>query len=229
MPSSNDPALQFLFSASTARESSETVMPLRASSAGSKRTSIRLSLPPNTFEVPTPATLSSLVRITLSAKSWYRFMSAWFPGRGFRMNHAMAPAAGSTVVMTGLFTSSGYSATCSRRFDTLTSLESRSVPAPNSRVTVPTPSWLSLLISERPATDLSSSSCSFTTSLSTSKGLAPLHEVVTVIFRLSTSGVSCTGILKKEMRPKMKMNIMPTRTVTGFFMEDSTSFMVRLF
>ena len=102
----------------------------------------------------------------------------------------MAFALGSTVVITGRSTSSGYSLTWSSLFDTLTTLESMSEPVSNSSITSEEFSELSLSSLLRPVIPLSSSSCSFTTSLSISKGLAPLQKVLTVTLSVSTSGVS---------------------------------------
>jgi len=50
--------------------------------------------------------------------------------------------------------------------------------------------------------------------------------VETEISGRSTLGVSCIGILKSEIRPNRTRSIIPTVTVTGFFMAVSTSFIV---
>ncbi len=78
------------------------------------------------------------------------FISVSFPARGFRINHAMALDLTSTLLITGLSASLGYSFTCSSLFDTSTRAASISVPTANSKITFPLPSELSLVISVRP-------------------------------------------------------------------------------
>jgi len=105
--------------------------------------------------------------------------------------------------------------------DTFKRVASISVPISKVSVTFPRLSLLSLFISERPSRVLSLSSWGIMISFSTSPGLAPGQRVLTLILGFSTSGVSCTGTLNKEMKPNRIIRIAPTVTVTGNFMERS--------
>ena len=144
-----------------------------------------------------------------------------------RINHATGRSFPLAVRITGLSASMGQSRTCCTLVLTFTRACDMSVPTANSRSIVPWESLDSLESFTSPSTLRSCSSRGWTSSRSTSCGLAPVHSDVTEMVGICTSGVSCTGIESRASTPKSVTRITPTATFTGLATQAATTFMVR--
>ena len=76
----------------------------------------------------------------------------------------------------------------------------------------------------KPGVDFNCSSCFSTISRSTSLGVAPGHKVTTPISGSITFGVSLYGSCVRETSPNIRIKIIPTKTLTGFFIDISIIF-----